>query len=646
MLGLMRRQGGDSPGKSGDGKHPTNVVWERRLARSKDTAALEALANEALKALSKAPTRALRLVAARALDRLGDHDRAAPLWEELARTPNAREDGPVLLGLLDNTVKRAGRSAARQWLDGLDEPGTGRASLVRFELWQRLEDRTRADAFLKRAERRIGDDPRLQMALSRRALQDGRAELAYAHALAGQSMGHADPGYLAQLRRALAAAECDPLAVEALGPAEKEDHYAARILLRIIERARRLTPAAAYNPGRIVLTTSSLGSGGAERQLALTAAGLKRDAALDPVVLANSLSQRRDGAFFAPAVREAGVKLVDVSTGADPQRPPPGIDPDIWSWTYGLPGSLGVSIRRTVGALRTLRPETVFAWQDGTAVRTGVAALVAGVPRLALAFRSMPPQSRNLGSAFDQPVLGELASEKSVRLTNNSARGAAAYAGYLGVDAARVSVIRNGFTDAAEGPPDRDIAEEAEAWRKRSPGAVVMGTVMRLDENKRPLLWLEAASRLETPSRFLIVGDGPMAGEARQAARSLGLEDRVLFTGRSSTPRFWMREMDLFVLISKVEGLPNTLVEAQWEGVCVAAADNGGMAEACAPHASTLINEIDVRDPEVLARRLDAILSDREALRRDGEKARRFVRDTFSAERMIDEMKRFLTWPD
>ena len=63
--------------------------------------------------------------------------------------------------------------------------------------------------------------------------------------------------------------------------------------------------------------------------------------------------------------------------------------------------------------------------------------------------------------------------------------------------------------------------------------------------------------------------------------------------GQSTDIASWLKRMDLFFLTSRVEGLPNVLIEAQGFGVPVMATDAGGSSETFIDSVtgSLLINE-------------------------------------------------------
>ena len=63
-------------------------------------------------------------------------------------------------------------------------------------------------------------------------------------------------------------------------------------------------------------------------------------------------------------------------------------------------------------------------------------------------------------------------------------------------------------------------------------------------------------------ARLLCVGGGPQLDETAALAQSLGIGDRVVFTGLARDVRPFMAAMDALVLCSLQEGNPNVVLQA------------------------------------------------------------------------------------
>ena len=68
-------------------------------------------------------------------------------------------------------------------------------------------------------------------------------------------------------------------------------------------------------------------------------------------------------------------------------------------------------------------------------------------------------------------------------------------------------------------------------------------------------------------SVLLLVGDGPSRKEIENKAQSLGVSEKVIFTGVRSDVNEILQAMDCFVFPSVYEGLPVTVIEAQASGL-------------------------------------------------------------------------------
>ena len=104
----------------------------------------------------------------------------------------------------------------------------------------------------------------------------------------------------------------------------------------------------------------------------------------------------------------------------------------------------------------------------------------------------------------------------------------------------------------------------------------VIGHVGRFMEQKNHAFLLDVFYEIhkqnENAVLLLVGGNGNLEGQIRQKVLDLGLEQRVIFTGvRSDIPQL-MSAMDVFVMPSLFEGMPNTVIEAQATGLpCVIA---------------------------------------------------------------------------
>lgn len=408
--------------------------------------------------------------------------------------------------------------------------------------------------------------------------------------------------------------------------------------------------------GRVTLITGSLGPGGAERQLTRLAIELERARKRDgeiagvqldrPVeILVRSHGPEKQNDFYLADVQAAGCEIGQINLFKPLSNKALGVtDPVFTKLIDYLPSPVNFGVRRLTQRLRDSRPETASIWQDGACLFGGLAALMAGVPNIQLAMRGLPPSMRrHLYRPEYETLYRAIAQVPGVAFVSNSLSAARAYAEWLDIPVSRFTIIYNGVE-----PMRAEPSEECEAlWTKfveATPDAEhTIGGVFRFDTDKQPLVWIRFASRYlkrHPNSRFVLVGGGRLLPNAQELAEKLGIAHRILFVGRSMRVGYWMTKMDALVLMSRFEGLPNVLLEAQYMGVRVVTTPAGGAAECLIDGTTGYVLDCAERpNMEFAVERVHSMAarsSDRE-LFVEGGVARTFLDSHFSIPKMLEE---------
>ncbi|MCQ9373895.1 glycosyltransferase [Methyloversatilis sp. XJ19-13] len=356
------------------------------------------------------------------------------------------------------------------------------------------------------------------------------------------------------------------------------------LYLELFRRAASAPQKIIPIPGRVVLVNAGLAAGGAERQIVNTLIGLRDKGECESVaLLAEYLDHAPQLDFFLHELEAFGIEVAQLRkavTLADHGLST--LAPPLAEIAADLPCSVLEEVLNLVEEFRSRRPSVVHAWQDSTSIKAGIAAVIAGVPRIVLASRNMTPLNFPYFQDYMYPAYRALASLPQVVYLNNSDAGAKDYTQWLGLPRERFKVVRNGVNLSY-----LKRVEEREAQHYREsigiPGnALVLGSVFRFWEEKRPILWLEIASivaRKDPNVHFLLIGEGPMRKEMEAFVRKNGLELRMHLPGARPDVATPLSVMDVFLLTSKHEGTPNVVLEAQWLGLPIVATDAGGTRE-------------------------------------------------------------------
>jgi glycosyltransferase involved in cell wall biosynthesis len=171
------------------------------------------------------------------------------------------------------------------------------------------------------------------------------------------------------------------------------------------------------------------------------------------------------------------------------------------------------------------------------------------------------PARRRRGRLMKRLTARALAASVSV-----GGRSADDLGAYFGIPRTAVTVIHNGVPD------------EAVTAVEVGPRPAI-GCAARLEDQKRLDLLLAAVASLPSV-HVVLVGDGSRREDLARQAETLGIADRVQFVGWVDDARPYVAGLDAFVLPSRDESFPLTIVEAMLAGTTVVATDVGSVSEA------------------------------------------------------------------
>jgi glycosyltransferase involved in cell wall biosynthesis len=394
--------------------------------------------------------------------------------------------------------------------------------------------------------------------------------------------------------------------------------------------------------GRVLLAVGGLGPGGSERQIVNTLTQLAGRGTHD-LVLLHEMPMRPPHDFHLPQLRSLPIEVSQVIPFSLWQLQPHNLDADIGQLA-GLVNpdtEVGSRILAYVMEFNKRRPEIVHTWLDSVNVAASVAAAICGVRGIVMSCRSLSPRNFALYQPYMRPLYRVLASLPNVVFLNNSRAGALDYESWLGLDSGRTTVLCNGF-DFSSLSRTETLVGTARAFRQKHGipvNARVVGTAMRFTEEKRPMLWLETAAEVHRQNaevRFLVVGDGPMRQEFVDGIARLGLSGAVALAGYQKEVATAIAAMDIYLLTSRAEGLPNVLIEAQALGVPVVATRVGGAPETFADGLTGFA--VQEGSAPALAKVILRLLESSALLETARTEAPRFVRERFAVEEMVTRL--------
>lgn len=184
--------------------------------------------------------------------------------------------------------------------------------------------------------------------------------------------------------------------------------------------------------------------------------------------------------------------------------------------------------------------------------------------------------------------------------------------------------------------PKADKKRSELGFRK---GDILIATAGRISPEKAQEVLIEAFARIkgEHPkASLLIIGDGPSRRALEGLARERNAEG-VRFLGFRTDMDQIMCAIDLFVLPSLTEGLPNVILEAFACKKPVVATAVGGVPEIVDHGKSGLL--VPPKRPDLLAEAIQALLRDPERRRAMGEAGYERVRRDFTFEAQAGKLE-------
>ena len=199
-----------------------------------------------------------------------------------------------------------------------------------------------------------------------------------------------------------------------------------------------------------------------------------------------------------------------------------------------------------------------------------------------------------------------------------------------GVPPARVHCIPNAWVPSIE-PLSRADARKELGLKS---GDTVVGWVARMIPVKDCENFLNAFTACRgLPVTAAIIGDGPERAQAEALVSQLNLGGQVQFCGRREQASRLFPAFDAFVLSSRTEGTPITLLEAMAAKVPVVATAVGGIPDVVFSPDQALL--VPPRDAVALGLAIRQVVDDPAKARLRAEAARRRLDEEFGADRWL-----------
>lgn len=348
---------------------------------------------------------------------------------------------------------------------------------------------------------------------------------------------------------------------------------------------------------RLCMVIPSLNVGGTERQVRYLVEGLTNDFAIDVVCT------REPGTWSKHIQPYAEVFGLGMKSG----------------WDHRL-------LFRLVRHFRSRRPDILQTFLFGFDLAANAAARRAGVPVVVSSRRERATWKKGR-----HVWIQKRANSMTDAIVANSSAVAAFCAEQEGRPLDTYTVIHNAVSPDADPDPLLDARVEMTVPRS----APLIGMVANFSADKDHALFVAMAERVRArrpDAHFALIGDGPLRPAIQRLAVQRGLADAFRFLGTKDALRPYYEAMDVFVLTSQTEGLPNVVLEAMAYGRPVVASAVGGIPEVISDRVTGVL--VASRAPDDFAAAVLELLDHPDDAARMGRQAAVYARERFSTQVM------------
>ncbi|GJQ57447.1 MAG: glycosyltransferase [Candidatus Scalindua sp. AMX11] len=357
---------------------------------------------------------------------------------------------------------------------------------------------------------------------------------------------------------------------------------------------------------KVCYIIGQLTKGGAEGQIYQLVKHLDRRRFCPTVI---SLSQ---GGYWAKEIRKLNIQVVELQRRTHKEF---------------------TRLFKLVKLLKDIKPDIVHTQLFSANTYGRVAAIIARVPIIIGHELSLPVIGKD--KKFYQICIEKFLSMFSQGIICNSAKVSDILVKKHFYSVSKIFIVHNGVVIT-------DFQKQIKHSRKLKTNHKTVGIVARLDPAKNQRLFLDMANIIlsmpeNKSTKFLIVGDGPLKKELEEYSRNLGIEQNVIFTGERSDIPELLQEMDIFVMTSLFEGIPNAIMEAMLAGLPIVSTDVGAISEVVIDGENGFL--CPSHDSKNLADKVIRLIKDEEEARSMGESGKKMILNAFGIEKMTNKIE-------
>lgn len=222
---------------------------------------------------------------------------------------------------------------------------------------------------------------------------------------------------------------------------------------------------------------------------------------------------------------------------------------------------------RLFSVIGRLKPDIVNTHSSDDSWMAGFVSRLLGVPLIIRTRHVSTP----IGSAFSYKVFPHFILTTSQAIKDNLAG--------RGLNPGKIFSVPTGI-DSGRFRFSQALRMETRLKHGISDNDILVGNICVLRSWKGLDFFIETAARLESPYRFILVGDGPQRERLEKKAEDMGLSGRLIFAGHQEQIERYFCALDIFFFTSYAnEGIPQSVLQARSAGIPMVACPTASVVE-------------------------------------------------------------------
>ncbi len=320
---------------------------------------------------------------------------------------------------------------------------------------------------------------------------------------------------------------------------------------------------------KILIITHSLSRGGAERQVVkLANLLLKKKYSVELLLTNYNYFNKPNNSYILDLNKKIKINYLDKPKNEFSKLK--NFDSELKKTLSFLNSDDLYTVQSLIKFFKTKKINLVHSFLDDTNILVGLAAKISGTPKIILSLRNAAPWRWTFYKSYWKECYKFFLKQKNFILVCNSQNNSRDYEKWLKIKRKTIKTTYNIFDF------DKNQVSRKKVYNKK----IIFGIIARLAPEKNLFYLLKIFKEIKSKNIYLkILGKGYLLNRLKKYTHKVEINDKVSFLSETDNVKNFISKLDVFILTSYMEGIPNVLLEAQNQGLPIFSTRVGGIDE-------------------------------------------------------------------